>query len=356
MTASSKVRIGFVGVGRMGQCAHLRNYANLPDVRVVALAELRPRLARQVADRYGVPRVYASAAEMLAHEQLDGLVVPQMFTHHGSIVPPLCRAGIPILTEKPLASSLAAGRAMLEALDAGGSWHMVAYHKRCDPATVWVVNEIRRLRQTGEAGAMRYVRITMPPGDWAVSGFSDLIESDEPLPQLDADPRDPDVDETYHKQFTSFLNYYIHQVNLLRHLLGEPYEVTYAAPSGVLLVAQTASGVTGTIEMAPYQTTTGWEESAMIGFDRGRITLNLPAPLTHNRAGEVEVLLCPKAAAAVITRPQLPPLDAMRQQAAHFVRAIRGEVAPSCDAHEAMQDMVVARQYMDLRFASHQRK
>ncbi len=41
------VRIGFVGVGSMGQCAHLKNYATLSDCDVVGLAELRPELGRR---------------------------------------------------------------------------------------------------------------------------------------------------------------------------------------------------------------------------------------------------------------------------------------------------------------------
>ena len=47
----SKVRVGFVGVGTMGQAAHLRNYATLPDCEVVAIAELRPQLAQAIAQR-----------------------------------------------------------------------------------------------------------------------------------------------------------------------------------------------------------------------------------------------------------------------------------------------------------------
>ena len=42
MAEQKKVRIGFVGVGSMGQCAHLKNYAVIPECEVVALAELRP--------------------------------------------------------------------------------------------------------------------------------------------------------------------------------------------------------------------------------------------------------------------------------------------------------------------------
>ena len=51
-----QVRIGFVGVGGMGQCAHLKNYAALGDCHVVALAEIRQDLGRAVAARYGIPQ------------------------------------------------------------------------------------------------------------------------------------------------------------------------------------------------------------------------------------------------------------------------------------------------------------
>src|SRR6185295_11893178 len=91
----------------MGQMAHLRNFASLPNCEVIALAELRPELGKRVAERYGVPRVYRDAQQMLANEKLDGIVASQQFTHHGQIVPPLYEAGVPILTEKPLASSRA---------------------------------------------------------------------------------------------------------------------------------------------------------------------------------------------------------------------------------------------------------
>jgi hypothetical protein len=50
--ARSKPKIGFVGVGGMGQAAHLRHYATLPECEVVALAELRPKLGEAVARRW----------------------------------------------------------------------------------------------------------------------------------------------------------------------------------------------------------------------------------------------------------------------------------------------------------------
>lgn len=42
----------------MGQCAHLKNYVTVPDCEVVAIAELRSKMAQKVAAKYGVPHVY----------------------------------------------------------------------------------------------------------------------------------------------------------------------------------------------------------------------------------------------------------------------------------------------------------
>ena len=49
-----RVRIGFVGVGGMGQAAHLANYAVIQECEVVAVSDLRYGLAQRVAKRYGV--------------------------------------------------------------------------------------------------------------------------------------------------------------------------------------------------------------------------------------------------------------------------------------------------------------
>ncbi len=331
----------------MGQCAHLRNYVTLPDCQVVALAELRPELGRRVAERYGVPRVYRTAEEMLASEKLDAIVASQPFTRHGVLVPDLAKAGVPIFTEKPLAGSIEAGEKVLEALDRAGIWQMVGYHKRSDPATMYAKQEIERLKASGELGRLRYVRILMPAGDWVAGGFTDLIGSDEPLPPLEWESPASDMDKETFEAYTAFVNYYIHQVNLMRHLLGEPYSVAYADPSGVLLAVTSATGICGTIEMSPYTTTIDWQESALVAFEHGYVKLVLPAPLACNRPGRVEILRDPGNGITPETIvPQLPWVHAMRQQAINFVRAVKGDMPPMCEAHEAMEDLRVAREYI----------
>ena len=160
----SKVKIGFVGVGGMGQCAHLKNYVTVPECEVVAHGRVAQETARQVAEQYGIPRVYRSHEEMLAQRALDGIVSAQPFTRHGALVPELYRANLPVFTEKPLAGSIEQGEKILRALaESRESWHQVGYHKRSDPATMYAKAEIARLNATGELGRLNYVRILSPP-------------------------------------------------------------------------------------------------------------------------------------------------------------------------------------------------
>jgi predicted dehydrogenase len=226
---------------------------------------------------------------------------------------------------------------------------MVGYHKRSDLATAHAKSEIDRLLETRELGRMTYVRILMPAGDWIASGFCDLIRSDDPARDLERDPPASDMDAETYAQYVSFVNYYIHQVNLMRHLLGEPYRLTYADPSGVLLAGASERGVACTIEMSPYQTTIDWQESALVCFERGYVKLDLPAPLASNRPGRAECFYDPGGGAtprSVV--PQLPWVHAMRQQAINFVAAIQGERQPPCEAREALEDLRIAREYIRL--------
>ncbi len=346
---AKKVKIGFVGVGGMGQSAHLKNYITLPDCEVVALAEVRQGLGQKVAAHYGVPRVYPSHVEMLANEKLDGIVASQPFSRHGVLLPELLKAGVPIFTEKPLAASLEVGKSILQAVKKSGTWHMVGYHKRSDLATTFAKAEIDRLKSSGELGRLTYVRILMPAGDWVANGFTDLIRDEGPYPQLEWDPPASDMDQPTFDRYTSFVNYYIHQVNLMRYLLGEPYRVTYADPSGVLLAGQSAGGAACAIEMTPYSTTLDWQESALVCFERGYVRLELPAPLASNRPGKVEIFRdSGEGAAPQTVIPQLPWVHAMRQQAMNFVAALRGEARPPCETEEALEDLKLAREYIRL--------
>jgi len=347
---SDPVRIGFAGVGSMGQCAHLRNYATIEECEVVAISELRPKLRERVAAKYGVARTYESAAEMIEAESLEGIVASQPFNHHGRLLPPLYAAGIPLFTEKPLAASVEVGQQLIGELKKTDSWHMVGYHKRSDPATMLVIEEIRRAKESGDLGAMKYIRITMPAGDWIAGGFVGMVSTDEQVPPADADPPASDLDEASFGLYVNLVNFYVHQVNLMRYLLGEDYKVTHADSSGVLLVSESDSGIPGVLEMTPFSTSLDWQEVALVCFEKGWFKLTFPAPVAVGRHAELEIFREGGAGGRPETViPQLPWVSAMRQQAVNFCAAIRGEIEPPCEAEDAMKDLHVLRDYIRLR-------
>ena len=44
----------------------------------------------------------------------------------------------------------------------------------------------------------------------------------------------------------------------------------------------------------------------------------------------------------------MPWVHAMRNQASNFLKAIKGEIKPPCDAVEAIEDLKIAKQYLKL--------
>ena len=345
--AEKRARVGVVGTGSMGQMAHLRNYVILPECEVVAVAELRRNTGQAVARRYGIPQWYPSAAEMLANEALDAIVASQPFTRHGIMLGELLEAGVPVFTEKPLAASVSTGRRIVELVKQSDTFVMLGYHKRSDPATMYAKARIEELTASGALGRMTYVRVLMPAGDWIAGGFEGMIvEQDDPL-SLDTDPPDPDLDDSGRDRYISFVNYYIHQVNLLRHLIGASYKPVFADKAGVLLVAEADNGVTGTIEMSPYRTTIDWQEEVLVCFERGWLRIELPAPVVLNRPGRVTVY-SDAGATPMREQPTLPWTHAMKQQARNFLAAVRGERPPMTGVEEGLEDLQVAADYLRL--------
>src|SRR5438046_295524 len=100
-----QLNIGMIGAGFIGQLAHLMNYVEIKDCRVLALAEYRPELRRRVAQRFEIPRTYATHHELLQDADVDAVVVvtPRAFT--APVVLDCLKAGKHVLSEKPMAGN-----------------------------------------------------------------------------------------------------------------------------------------------------------------------------------------------------------------------------------------------------------
>jgi predicted dehydrogenase len=316
----------------MGQLAHLRHYAGRDDCAVVALAEVRPETARGVAQRFGIPAVYPSVTDMLAAEQLDGVVAAQPYERHAFMLPEIFAAAPNVLSEKPLANSVEHGARLVQAAKAAGTTHMVGYMKRCDPAVVRAREVIAAWRAGGQAGKLRYARVSMSAGEWLLRADTAHVDAGDPRPQDEMEPAPASVPGHLHERHSDLVNFYVHQLNLLRHLVGEPYELVHADPNGVLYVGRTASGVEVVLEAEPYGSK-GWDETALVGFEGGYVKVDLPPPLAWE-PGRLEVY-----DGDTTTVPQIEQRPAFERQAEAFVAVCRGEQAPPADGADALLDL-----------------
>jgi len=346
LSMSEPLRLGFVGVGKQAQCAHIRHYATLPDCELVAVADPDIDLAGRVASRFGIPRVYATHTELMASEKIDAIITtlpPISAAEH--LIIDILNAGIPVFVEKPLAGSPLGSERIVEAVAKTGTLLKVGFHKRSDPATIAAKQEIDRLKETGELGKMTYARMHVNlAGDWIAGGYKDALTGTPPPRTPPVIEDFPGMDEEARTLCSQFAPVHGHQFDLMSHLVGEPLLLAYAEPSKVLLVTQTASHVPTVFEFTPYESKSEWIERALVCFERGYVSLDLPPPLAMQRAGTVEIFYeasgteAPKRVA-----PLFPSTCALENQAQLFLDAVRGKTTPLCNAAAAHESILLSK-------------
>lgn len=351
MNKHPKKRLVMVGVGGMGQAAHLASYLLLSDdCEVVACADLDTAKARLVAQRHGIARAFANHEEMLAEVECDGIVASQQFQIHHQLVPALLRYGKPLFIEKPLASSLAAGQLLRQAIRETRGRVFIGYHKRSDLATQEAKATIQEWKSNGLHGRMTHLRILMPPGDWMLGKWPHRrnVPNQIKLPAPQVDDADPAHSTEQKKQYLEFVNYYIHQVNLIRFLGGQDYAVTHASRNGRLLVAEMTDGTSVCLEMATFSTPLDWQETIEVFFEKAWLRLRLPCPLAQFQAGSLETFATETPGQRRVLT-EFPPEHAMLTQARNFLRFLDGEYPDFTTPEEAWQDLCTAARYLELK-------
>lgn len=102
-----KVKIGSVGLGRLGY-EHARNLATLiPGCELAALCDVAEEQAKKVAEELGVPNVYTDFEEMCKNPELDAIaIVTPSFLHTAQIATAM-KYGKHVFCEKPLGTDVA---------------------------------------------------------------------------------------------------------------------------------------------------------------------------------------------------------------------------------------------------------
>ena len=127
-----RLRLAVVGVGHLGK-EHARILSNLPDVELVGVVDRSATQANQIAQRCQT-QAYADHRALL--DKVDGAVIVVPTSHHHAVACDFLDHGIPLLVEKPLASSLDEADDLLRRSRRQGTLLQVGHIERFNPAFV----------------------------------------------------------------------------------------------------------------------------------------------------------------------------------------------------------------------------
>ena len=129
----TRLKVGVVGLGRLGK-VYVRDLASrIPETTVVAVADTDQTLADALAQEFDVPNAYGSPADLIGDRNVDAVVVVSPTHTHREIVVAAVQAGKPTFCEKPPALSLAECAAMSEAVEKSGTFFQMGFMRRFDP-------------------------------------------------------------------------------------------------------------------------------------------------------------------------------------------------------------------------------
>jgi predicted dehydrogenase len=169
------LRVGVIGTGAMGQ-NHVRIYSELPDVKLVGIADLNPDTARTISNRFHcVP--FKDYRELLA-QHLDAVSIVVPTSLHRKVALDAAEARVNMMVEKPIAESIPAAREIIAACRANYVKLMIGQVERFNP----VVTAVRREIEEEPVSLLEITRIgPFPPRIKDVGIVIDLATHDVDL-------------------------------------------------------------------------------------------------------------------------------------------------------------------------------
>lgn len=168
-----KLRVAIVGCGGISDI-HLRTFAEMPDVEVVAGVDLRPERRAWAQEKHGVKRVYSDWKSMLRELKPDAVDVCTPNGQHAPVAIGASNAGCHVFVEKPMAMTPSECNRMIAAARKARKVLVTGFQYRYHPTT----QMIRRFSDEGRLGRIMFAqcralrRRGVP--NWGVFGRKDL--------------------------------------------------------------------------------------------------------------------------------------------------------------------------------------
>ena len=317
-----RVRVGCLGLGRMGSIYTRHLTGRVPEAELVAVADPAPGLAQRTAAEVGVPRWYEDYRELLAAPEIDAVVIATPASTHAEVIEAAADSGRAIFCEKPLALTLEECDRAVRAVDRARGLFQIGYNRRFDAA----YTEAKRLIDEGAIGRPVTFKST---------------SRDPMMPRLEY--ARPDVSGGL------IVDMAIHDLDIGRWLMRS--EVTRVSTEGGTLVFEQlntvgdfdnavinlkfASGALGNVEVS---------RNALYGYDIRTEVLGSEGGVMIGTLQQTPVLLLTRQGARHDVMRYIMERfgDAYLAEVRHFVRAVRGEEKPGPTVYDGRAGVEVA--------------
>lgn len=153
--SSKKLKIGIIGTGWIAD-AHIREYKRMPDVEIVAGADLVPGKAEAFFKKWEMEGVhcYPDHKSMLDAEDLDAVSICTYNMTHAECAIYALNKGVHVLLEKPMCVTIEEAAEICKAEKASGKILSIGFQPRLDPN----MKLLKKVVQSGVLGKIYYIQ------------------------------------------------------------------------------------------------------------------------------------------------------------------------------------------------------
>ncbi|MDX2111854.1 MAG: Gfo/Idh/MocA family oxidoreductase [Verrucomicrobiota bacterium] len=150
------LKIGLIGAGGIMRWAHLNpGWTSIPDIDIVAVADINRASAEKLATEFKIPQVFTDYKDLLKVEGLDAVDICTPNNLHAPCAIAALQAGLHVLCEKPLATTVKEVKQIAAAAEKAGKLLMTAQHMRFDKPAL----AIKQWADGGNLGEVYHARV-----------------------------------------------------------------------------------------------------------------------------------------------------------------------------------------------------
>ena len=311
-SANDRISLGVVGCGRIAQAAHLPAILKADNVRLAAVSDPSTRLATMVGAQYGVAS-YTNTDQLL-DQDLDAVLIAVPDRLHVELGLKAIAARKHVLLEKPLASTSAEARRLVDAAAAAGLKLQTGTMKRHDPGIEYAKANLDRVGPV--LSMVTWYRVMKGSRAEILHTLFPVTHEDEVVRAAE-DSRKADA-ATYR-----LATHGAHVFDLMRHLGGDLAWVSaHAASRAGDHSWHGTAGLRDSTGLASFEISAGvhseWSEGTDIYGERGHIRIRSPYVFTK-LGSAVELYV---EAERIAQRPHFGDTNPYERQVESFARAI----------------------------------